>query len=108
MKVYKFFYLILSLGFGSVLSAQPLDEVPVHMMLETAEASMAIPDYYTALEWYENAYKETRDPAIAVKIADLQIKLRDFVRAERWLERIVEKRSGCCLSAHCFSIWPGA
>lgn len=94
MKVYKFFYLILSLSFGSLLSAQPLDEVPVHMMLETAEASMAIPDYYTALEWYENAYKETRDPAIAVKIADLQIKLRDFVRAERWLERIVEKDQG--------------
>jgi peptidoglycan-associated lipoprotein len=76
------------------LSAQPLDEVPVYMMIETAEASMAIPDYYTALEWYENAYKETRDPDIANKIATLQIKLRDFVRAERWLEKIVEKDMG--------------
>jgi peptidoglycan-associated lipoprotein len=76
------------------LSAQPLDEVPVHMMIETAEASLLIPDYYTALEWYENAYKETRDPDIANKIATLQIKLRDYTRAERWLEKIVEKDQG--------------
>ncbi|MEO7906392.1 MAG: OmpA family protein [Saprospiraceae bacterium] len=79
---------------GSWLTAQPVTEVPVYMMIETAEASMLIPDYYTALEWYENAYKETRDPEIAVKIADLQIRLRDFVRAERWLENIVEKDQG--------------
>lgn len=74
--------------------AQPVDEVPIYMMIETAEKSLAIADYYTALEWYENAYKETRDPNIAVKIAELQIKLRDFVRAERWLERIVERDQG--------------
>ncbi|HSF88139.1 MAG TPA: OmpA family protein, partial [Saprospiraceae bacterium] len=76
------------------LSAQPVDEVPVHMMIETAEASLLIPDYYTALEWYENAYKETRDPEIANKISTLQIKLRDYVRAEKWLEKIVEKDQG--------------
>lgn len=87
--------------FGTVLmvmcalaSAQPVDEVPIYMMIETAEASLAIPDYYTALEWYETAYKETRDPEIAIKIAELQIKLRDFERAERWLERIVERDQG--------------
>lgn len=74
--------------------AQPLDEVPIYMMIETAEASLLIPDYYTALEWYENAYKETRDPDIANKISTLQIKLRDYGRAERWLEKIVEKDQG--------------
>jgi len=76
------------------LSAQPVKEVPVYMMIETAEASLLIPDYYTALEWYENAYKETRDPEIANKISTLQIKLRDYVRAEKWLEKIVEKDQG--------------
>ncbi len=79
---------------GWNLIAQPVTEVPVHMMIETAEKSLLIPDYYTALEWYENAYKETRDPDIAIKIANLQIKLRDFARAERWLERIVERDQG--------------
>ena len=90
----KIFFLPAFLAFGSIITAQPLDEVPVYMMIETAEASMAIPDYYTALEWYENAYKETRDPEIAVKIAELQIKVRDYARAERWLERIVERDQG--------------
>lgn len=82
------------LGLWTGLIAQPLDEVPVRMMIETAEASLAIPDPYTALEWYENAYKETRDPKIALKIADLDFVLRDFNRAERWYERIVEKDQG--------------
>lgn len=94
MKLSKIFYLIVLMGCGSWLSAQPVDEVPVHLMIETAENAMAIADYYTALEWYENAYKETRDPDIAVKIAELQIRLRDFARAERWLEKIVEKDQG--------------
>ncbi len=87
-------YTLLLVMAGSWISAQPLDEVPIYMMIETAEASLEIPDYYTALEWYENAYKETRDPDIAVKIANLQIKLRDYSRAERWLTRIVEKDQG--------------
>src|SRR5678816_449117 len=76
------------------LKAQPLKEVPYHMMIETAEASLEIPDYYTALEWYENAYKEQKDPDVALKIAELQIKIRDFLRAEKWLEKIVEKDQG--------------
>ncbi len=94
MKVKSVFLFLIGATITSWLHAQPLTEVPVHMMIETAEASLAIPDYYTALEWYENAYKETRDPDIAIKIADLQIKLRDFTRAERWLEKIVEKDQG--------------
>lgn len=87
-----FFMLLLMVA--TRLAAQPLDEVPVHMMIETAEASLMIPDYYTALEWYENAYKETRDPDIAYKIAGLNIKIRDYIRAEKWLEKLVEKDQG--------------
>ncbi len=85
---------MLLMAAGTKLFSQPVDEVPVYMMIETAEKSMAIPDYYTALEWYENAYKETRDPDIAVKIADLDVKLRDFAKAEKWLEKIVTKDQG--------------
>jgi peptidoglycan-associated lipoprotein len=94
MKRYTFFSLLVGLLFSTSLIAQPLDEVPVHMMIETAEASLAIPDYYTALEWYENAYKETRDQDIAAKIGDLQVKLRDFAKAEKWLEKLVEADQG--------------
>src|SRR6187551_3584343 len=94
MKMSRSIFYILLMAVATSMSAQPLDEVPVYMMIETAEASLAIPDYYTALEWYENAYKETRDPEIANKIATLQIKLRDYLKAERWLEKIVEKDQG--------------
>jgi peptidoglycan-associated lipoprotein len=94
MKLSRLYFFIALLAFGARLAAQPLDEVPVYMMLETAEKSLAIPDYYTALEWYENAYKETRNPDIAYKIAGLEMKIRDFARAERWLEKIVEKDQG--------------
>src|SRR6185503_7871482 len=94
MKLSRLYFLIALSAFGARIAAQPLDEVPVYMMLETAEKSMAIPDYYTALEWYENAYKETRNPDIAYKIAGLEVKIRDFARAERWLEKIVEKDQG--------------
>lgn len=90
----RYIVLLFCLAAGGWLRAQPLDEVPAYMMIETAEASMALPDYYTALEWYENAYKETRDPEVANKIAELQFKLRDYSRAERWLERIVRKDMG--------------
>lgn len=88
---------ILSLLFVAgwmVISAQPLREVPIPMMIETAQRSEALPDYYTALEWYENVYKEVKDPAIAIKIADLNYKLRDYSRAEKWYERIVPKDKG--------------
>ncbi|HZV71170.1 MAG TPA: OmpA family protein [Saprospiraceae bacterium] len=94
MKLSRLIFFIVLTTFAFKVSAQPLDEVPVYMMLETAEKSMAIPDYYTALEWYENAYKETRDPEIAVKIADLNVRLRDFKKAESWLQKIVEKDQG--------------
>jgi tetratricopeptide (TPR) repeat protein len=94
MKLHILFLLLIGLIMSIGLKAQPLKEVPYHMMIETAEASLEIPDYYTALEWYENAYKEQKDPDVALKIAELQIKIRDFLRAEKWLEKIVEKDQG--------------
>ena len=94
MKLHTILALLIGLTVSFHLGAQPFKEVTVEMMIETAEASMEIPDYYTALEWYENAYKEEKNPDVAMKIADLQIKIRDFLRAEKWLQKIVEKDQG--------------
>src|SRR6187401_934933 len=94
MKLHTILALLIGLTVSFHLGAQPFKEVTVDMMIETAEASMEIPDYYTALEWYENAYKEEKNPDVAMKIADLQIKIRDFLRAEKWLQKIVEKDQG--------------
>jgi peptidoglycan-associated lipoprotein len=94
MKLHTIFALLIGLTVSFNLGAQPFKEVTVDMMIETAEASMEIPDYYTALEWYENAYKEEKNPDVAMKIAELQIKIRDFLRAEKWLQKLVEKDQG--------------
>lgn len=82
------------------LQAQPLKEVPYPMMIETAEEAMMQKDYYNALHWYEEAYKEERDPEVRYKIALLHYKLRDFKRAERYYARVVADDE--------FNRWPEA
>ena len=69
--------------------AQPLKEIPLSMKIQTAEESLAIGDYYSALDWFEQAYKDKRDPEIAYKIALLHLTLRDYGRAETQLSRLL-------------------
>ncbi len=58
MKMSRFLFSTLLLSMVATwLSAQPLVYVRVYMMIETAMACLEIPYYYTALYWYENAYK---------------------------------------------------
>ncbi len=73
------------------LYAQPLREVTYEMMLETADASYEIDDFYNAAEWYENAYKEQRDKDLAIKVAECQYKMRDYKRAVSWYKRVLSR-----------------
>ncbi len=75
----------------SPILAQPVTDVPVHMKLEVADERFEQGDFYNALELYEESYTEVRDLRLAERIAGLHYRLRDFKRAERWYERIVEK-----------------
>lgn len=77
------------LSFGCWALAQPLKEIPISMKLQTAEERLASGDYYNALDWYEQVYKEKRDPEIAYKIALLHLTLRDYARAETQLTRLL-------------------
>lgn len=77
--------------FSTALLAQPLREVTYEMMLQTADESYAINDYYNAAEWYENAYKEQRDKDIAIKVAECQFEMRDYKRAVSWYKRVVDR-----------------
>lgn len=63
--------------------AQPISGSSYDMMLVTAEECLAKNDYYNALEWYDKAYDEERDPTLRPIIANLHYLLRDYVRAER-------------------------
>ncbi len=71
--------------------AQPLREVTYAMMLETADNSFDIEDYYNAAEWYEKAYKEQKDKDIAIKVAQCQYEMRDYKRALSWYKRVISR-----------------
>ncbi len=89
-RIYFSFFLFLFLSLPAVIS-QPLDEIPYKFKLEAADTAFARLDYYNAADWYEQCYKDSRDPAIARRIAICHDKMRDYSRAERWYQRIVQK-----------------
>lgn len=60
-------------------------------MIKTAEELYEKKDYYNALEWYEKAYEEREDESLLPTIAELQLKLRDYQRAERIYARLLRR-----------------
>ena len=80
------------MAFISGIDAQPITTTSLKKMVEKAEMSLENNDYYSALEWYELSYDEDRNFDVAVKIAELHYKLRDYVKAGRAYKRIVNKR----------------
>ncbi|NND33349.1 MAG: DUF1573 domain-containing protein [Saprospiraceae bacterium] len=87
------FLFLIPFAFFLVLmgTAQPIDEIPYRFKLEAADTAFARLDFYNAAEWYEQCYKETRETALAQRIALCHDKMRDYKRAERWYARIVQK-----------------
>ncbi len=77
--------------FPVYLLGQPLREIPYRYMLEAAEDALENKDYYNAVEWFEKCYKEQREKDMAITIADLYMKLRDYKRAESWYKRVLSR-----------------
>ncbi len=87
----KYFKIFIILLFPAFLLAQPLREVPYRFMLEAAEEALEKSDYYNAVEWYSKCYKEQKDKDMAMTIAGLYMKLRDYKRAESWYKRVLNR-----------------
>lgn len=87
-KVIVLFAFILS---GFALLAQPLNRPTYSMMISMAEEQVEKLDFYRALEWYEQAYEESKDNELAIIMADLNYKLRDYKDAEKWYARAFRK-----------------
>ncbi|MCB9281022.1 MAG: DUF1573 domain-containing protein [Lewinellaceae bacterium] len=81
---------IMAMG-AVVASAQPISKSSYETMVATAEQLVANQDYYNALDWYEKAYDEQEEASIIPIIANLNYKLRDYVKAERWLDRLLRR-----------------
>ena len=75
----------------TALVAQPMRATRPEYSLKIAEESKAANDYYTALVWYEKYYEATTDRAVAYEIAQLQLQLRDYVKAETWFSRVMQR-----------------
>lgn len=73
------------------IQAQPISSVKHDDMLTAADKSMEDGDYFNALEWYRNAYREEKNDDVALSIAYAFYKLRDFENANRYYSRVLEE-----------------
>ncbi len=71
--------------------SQPLTTVPYNQMLDTADEMMELRDYYNAIEWYEKAYKESRDPNIAAQLGYLNYVVRNYKSSGNYYKRLLAR-----------------
>ena len=88
----KYGFALLTVCFMAiVVSAQPLTEVPYNKMLEKADELMKLRDYYNAEDWYEQAYRESKDPNIAAQLGYLNYVLRNYKGANSRYKRLLDR-----------------
>ncbi len=87
----RFGFIFLFLSATIWLGAQPLKEIPFRFKLEAADSSYYKNDYYNAIEWYNEVYREDRQNKYLDRLAELYFTVRDYKRAERWLGRLIER-----------------
>ena len=86
---YSILLFIVLCGYG--INAQPISANTYDDMVETADTALNGNNYFNAIEWYEKAYKEERNPNTALAIADLYVLTRNYARAESWYKRILRR-----------------
>lgn len=90
-KTILFILTLTGLALGYHAGAQPINRSTPEKLLKSAREAEATGNPYEALDLYQKVYDETKDKAVAVKIALLNYELRDYEQAERKLERIVTR-----------------
>ena len=76
---------------AAVLLAQPMTEASYEDQVEAADSSLYSGDFINAYEWYDKAYKQSKDRDLAALKAQSQFGYRDYVRAERSYSRIFRR-----------------
>ena len=77
--------------FGQSGISQPLTEIPYNKTLEKADELFNLRDYYSAEEWYNKAYRESRDPNISAQLGYLNYLLRNYKLAQTKYKRLLER-----------------
>lgn len=78
----------------SLLIAQPLNRSTPETMLKTADEQYQLKNWDNARDWYEKYFNDTKDKSVLYKTADCYFQIRDYVKAERLLSRIVQDKKG--------------
>lgn len=88
----RFSYISIAvLYFNVCMIAQPVVSSSYETMLETAATCAENHDYINAIEWFEKAYKESKDPNLQVAIGDMYMLLRDYAKAEKTYDRVLKR-----------------
>ena len=82
---------VLLLSLSISLSAQPLRSITYEMMVAKAEELMEKADYKNALDFYQQAYEEKKEPEMALKIADVHYLLKDYGKAARQYKTVLRR-----------------
>ncbi|MFN7266191.1 MAG: tetratricopeptide repeat protein, partial [Bacteroidota bacterium] len=91
MKKSLFLAAALVIAAMAVSQAQPLNRSTPEANLKAAEEALNNGNPYAALEFFEKAYEDNKDKFLAVRIAMMNIELRDYEKAEKSLTRIVQR-----------------
>ncbi len=87
----KLFPFILYIAVHSSLIAQPLNSLPYELNLEIAEEEFKKGEYLNAIEYYEKCYKQVKSADVALTVAYMHYKLRNYDRAANWYKRVMVK-----------------
>jgi len=87
----SFLSLSIVLFFAVICIAQPTRSISYETMLEVAEESLAANDYVNAIEWFDKAYKESKDKDLALNVAQLSFLIRDYEKAAKGYNRILSR-----------------
>lgn len=71
--------------------AQPRSKVTLETKLKVADQSARNHDYYGAIKWFNEAYKENKDINLQIAVADLYALARDYKRAAKIYERVLKR-----------------
>ncbi|MFM2393273.1 MAG: hypothetical protein RLZZ546_1255 [Bacteroidota bacterium] len=71
--------------------AQPMKVVTYDTKLNVADKAAKENDYYSAIDFYNQAYEESKDPNLQIAIADLYVLARDYAKSEKIFERILKR-----------------
>jgi peptidoglycan-associated lipoprotein len=87
----KYISILITLAFFNNLVAQPLRAITLETKLSTADAAAQGGDYYNAIDWFGQAFEESKDMNLQVAMADLYAKARDYKKAEQMYLRVLKR-----------------